>query len=204
MPLPVSPNPSPPVTPTKIQSPSPYKSWKVRRSPRGRINPYPPTPIKASLVKAGIQGDVIYRWRHKDTGRRYVGSSLKTEAGNTFFKRLGNYTHHLNDPDKKRRQHIIHALRRSPDKFTLKILDHRPNISEKDLLQLEEDYQDLYDTRNRSHGYNHTRPTTELHRSKEAAKRRLFVEEDLPSRPPSERKAAKIAKEKINDISMQR
>lgn len=168
-------------TPTKISSPSPYKSWEVRQTPGGTINPHPPTPIHKDLVKRGIQGNLIYRFKHTDSGRRYVGSSLQTLAGSTFHKRLLKYKQELKGPGR----HIVNAIRRSPKKFSVKIVAHHPQTNERGLLNLEEHYQDQYDTRNRSHGYNHSRPTREPLRSR---------------RRPAMRKAAKIALEKIHRL----
>lgn len=197
---PLSPVSTPASSPTKLQSPSGLKTWKVTQSPGGTINPYPPKKIRMELIEKGISGNVIYRWKHEVSGRRYIGSSLKTEIkgknGNTIFKRLGKYKFDLNNPKKMRRPHIINAIRRSPTKFSIKIMDCQPQIEERALLALEEDYQDQYSTRERKNGYNHSRPTLERSR----AKKTLFQEdEDLvsPTRSPSERKAALVAKEKL-------
>lgn len=117
------------------------------------------------------KGDLIYRIKKVSDGRRYVGSSKQTHTNN-FGKRLSKYHSEINDDGKKRRQHIIHALRKSPEKFNLKILKHLPGTTEKKLLEEEEKWQDFFETRERQSGYNHSRPTSECLRTKSSRKQR--------------------------------
>ncbi len=132
-------------------------------SPDGKV--YPLNQVNGRQVffvspNTKRKGDLIYRIKNVSDGRRYIGSVKQTDT-NTCGKRLSKYHSEVNSTERKPRQHIVHALRRSPRKFTLKVLDHQPGISEPDLLKIEEQWQDKFRTRERKHGYNHSRPTLE-------------------------------------------
>ena len=123
------------------------------------------------------KGDIIYRIKKVSDGRRYVGSTKHTLT-NTFAQRLSKYHTEINSDKIKQRQHVIHALRRSPKKFTLKVLDHKPGISEAGLLKLEEAWQDTFKTRDKKHGYNHSKPTSESLRTKGQRPKRLYSQKN--------------------------
>ncbi len=180
---------------TSCQSPLPIAKWDVVSTPRGSIKVNPPARIKKELIERGIRGNVIYRWKHKVTGRRYYGSALETESGNTVFKRFSHYEQKLKEG--KKRTHIENAIHRSPSKFTGAIVEHLPDSDENDLLVAEEKWQDRFDTRTRLNGYNHSRPTQEQLRSKNGKiiqKRRLAKPR---TRHVPLRKSAQVALEKI-------
>ncbi|MCH9627490.1 MAG: hypothetical protein S4CHLAM2_11310 [Chlamydiales bacterium] len=166
-----------PISPSVLNSPIGLAEWKVRQSPNGTIDPTPPEEVKAQLRNRKIVGDIIYRIKHEGTSKRSCGSVKYTDRGNTLGKRFCHYKYKMNKPD-ARHTYSENAVRRSPNQFTVKILDHHPGISERQLLEIEEAWQNRFHTRNRRCGYNQSRPTQERLRTLENR------ENQTPYRPP--------------------
>ncbi len=155
-----------PPSPRALNSPAGIAQWSVRQSPGGTIDPTPPVEVRRFLRDRKVLGDVIYRFKHEVTHRRSCGSVKLTDRGNTLFKRFHFYKYKMNT-DGARHTYSENAVRRSPNQFTVKILEHCPGISERDLLVLEERVQDTFHTRVRRCGYNQSRPTQERLRTLE-------------------------------------
>ncbi len=159
-------------------SPQGLAKWKVRQSPGKSIDLTPPEHVFQALKQGGVVGDLIYQWKHETTGRRYFGSVKETKKGNTVFRRLSSYSSKLKTRP-SRRTDIEAAIFRSPSKFSFKIVEHKPGITEKELLAIEEAWQDRYGTRSPTRGYNRSRPTQERLRTgrsrrQQSPKRTLF------------------------------
>ncbi|NGX61663.1 MAG: hypothetical protein K940chlam9_01152 [Chlamydiae bacterium] len=206
-----------PSHPSEIASPKKKLSWPVQIDLSGRVSLRPPTLIQKKIdTLCSGEGGVIYRIKKteehdpkKNSDRRYVGSVKETSCGNTLQKRLSHYNYEINstsDARKKgerpRKRHIINALARSPKKFNVAILNYKENISEEDLLKLEEEQQDLYLARDKDFGYNQSRPTKEPLRTKEAREKKPRGDpRRSPRLNPKERKAAKIARKMLSSMS---
>ncbi|MCH9627491.1 MAG: hypothetical protein S4CHLAM2_11320 [Chlamydiales bacterium] len=158
-------------------SPKGLAHWRVQQSPGKTIHLKPPEKVAQVIKQKDIMGDLVYQWKHIETGQRYFGSVKSTKKGNTVTRRLTTYQSKLKGPP-SRRTDIEKALARSPTKFSFKIVEHKPGISEEELLAVEEAWQDRYGTRSPSRGYNRSRPTRERLRAgrnrRTAPKRTLF------------------------------
>lgn len=163
------------LSPTQMQSPDGLIQWNVRVLENGKVDCLPTPQTRAKMKQAGIEGDLIYRFKKAD-GRRYFGSVKLTEYNN-LSKRFSNYKTRINGDNKKR--HIEAALSRSPHKFTVKIVCTALGITERDLLELEEDFQIAYQVHDRRFGYNVSYPTQEPLRTGHAAPQ---VRESDPAR----------------------
>lgn len=163
---------SPPTTPkkenlppTQIQSPEGLITWNVRVLENGKVDCLPSPTTRKKMKEAGIVGDLIYRFKKED-GRRYIGS-VKLTTTNNLGRRFSNYKCHINGEGKKR--HIEAALHRSPLKFDVKIVCMKLGITERELLELEEQIQLEYQVHDRQFGYNVSLPTNEPSRTRQQA-----------------------------------
>jgi hypothetical protein len=195
------PNPANAPSPTKLISPAKLCQWKVRVLDNDEIDPTPSPKTWEKIKSLGLKGDVIYRFKHDKTGRRYFGSVKATEKGNTVKKRLGTYKSRINSEGKNRLMHIEYAIRRSPSKFDISIVQKaKEGISEAALHQHEENWMDKFDTLNKKHGYNHSRPTEERMRcSKSKDKSPTIPTRTLPSRQSAINASASIRRQLFTD-----
>ena len=137
------------------------KEYPLRRTPKsGKIKVIlSPNPKKTS--------GVIYRFKHKKSGKKYVGSVAETARGNNTARRISRYHSEFNRDGVKKRRHIANAIRLDPDAFTFGIYEQLPSgSSEKELHEVENQWQERYDTRDRAKGYNQSDPRNEPLRAK--------------------------------------
>ena len=148
--------------PSSMPLPSPVKKeYPLARSPRSsKIKVLlSPTPKKAS--------GVIYRFKHVKSGKKYVGSVAETARGNNTGRRISRYHSEFNKKGVTKRRHIANAVRLDPKAFTFGIYELLPSgTSETELHEAENRWQERYDTRDRTKGYNQSDPRREPLRSK--------------------------------------
>jgi hypothetical protein len=188
---------------TQMQSPSPLAKWKVRVL-SGKIHPSPPPRVREKLEESGAVHNVVYRIMHTITRRRYYGSTQNVK------KRFSVYKSHLNASGKNS-MHIENAIKRSPDKFTVAIVQRLPEATLPELHQCEEEWVQEYGTLKRENGYNHALPTA--NDGSPAFKRPKIAsnENPLPRTAPSRSASIKsksltrqlFKEESVSDISTQ-
>jgi hypothetical protein len=161
----------PPIPPTRAQSPPPLAQWEVRVTESGEIDPSPPPEAYEQLVKLGATKNVVYRYLHTETHRRYYGSTK-----NPLKQRFSVYKTHLNG---KQSLKIEKTIKSSPLKFAIGVVEHKPNATLAELRQCETEWVQKYRTLEEEYGYNQVTPS--------ANKRSISTEkENLP--PPAKKK----------------
>lgn len=178
-------------TTSPLPSPVKIKEWPILKDENGiNFGPSPNSKTKTNLIycitvkehkeaaqtvqKKLFESEGGSEAENKKTEevvvRRYFGSVYEGKKGtNTLGKRSSNYRHHLNQPAHKRQRTVVDALRKADPaaKISLSIVDTVPQgTSERELLNLEADWQDKYSTRDPQHGLNTTDPRLEPERSK--------------------------------------
>lgn len=181
-------------SPTSPPSPVALARWNVRVLDSGEIDPTPPQDVWENLKNKGVVSKV-YCYTHLITGRRYFGSVVETDKNN-LRHRFSHYKFKMNATHAKR-TYIENAVRRSPTKFKVTVVDYVKKGTAKQVHQKEGEYIQTYGTLKRKRGYNQVMPPEE---EGEKAWRGTHKKQvcNMPARTRSTRNASTLARKNIS------